>query len=145
MDRKQGLRIFEKTVGEPAWVVFHVSIWDIFHVDKAAVTGDHPFIAQYKGQLLARLADIDRCKPANTRVALRTAPHMAVGGNAMLSLNTVIREVAQERKLPLLDYDLAAWALGTSEAELFRDDIHPNVRVSTAFANSIVADLAPKV
>ena len=125
--------------------MFHVSIWDISHMDKVAITGEHPFVAQYKGQLLARLADIDRCKPANTRVALRTAPHMAWGGNAMLSLNTVIREVAQERKLPLLDYDLAAWGLGTSEAELFRDANHPNVRVSTAFANSIVADLAPKV
>ena len=139
---KQGLRVFEKTMGEPDWVMFHVNIWDIFRMDKAAVIGDHPFIAQYKGQLLARLADIDRCKPANTRVALRTGPHMAVGGNAMLSLNTVIREVAQERKLPLLDYDLAAWALGTSEAELFRDATHPNERVSAAFANSVVADLS---
>ena len=125
--------------------MFHVSIWDITHVDKAAIIGDHPFIAQYRGQLVARLADIDRCKPAHTRVALRTGPHMAWGGNAQLSLNTVIREVAQERKLPLLDYDLAAWALGTSEAELFKDDVHPNERVSAAFANSIVADLAPKV
>ena len=142
---KQGLRVFEKTMGEPDWVVFHVSLWDISNMDKAAVIGDHPFIAQYKGRLVARLEDIDQCKPANTRVALRTAPHMAWGGNAMLSLNTVIREVAQERKLPLLDYDLAAWGLGTSEAELFRDANHPNVRVSTAFANSIVADLAPKV
>ena len=103
-----------------------------------------PAIDNCLGAARLRLADIDRCKPANTRVALRTAPHMAWGGNAMLSLNRVIREVAQERKLPLLDYDLAAWALGTSEAELFRDANHPNVRVSTAFANSIVADLAPK-
>ena len=142
MDRKQGLRVFEKTVGEPAWVVFHVSIWDIFHVDKAAVTGDHPFVAQYKGQLVARLADVDRCKPANTRVALRTGPHMAWGGNAQVALNAVIREVSHERKLPLLDYDLAAWGLGASEAELFKDDKHPNQRVSAAFANSIIADLS---
>ena len=138
----EGIRIFGKTVGELTWVVFHVSIWDISLMDKTAITGDHTFITQYKGQLVARLEDIDRCKPTNTRVALRTGPHTEWGGNAQVSLNTVIREVAQERKLPLLDYDLAAWSLGASEAEIFKDPNHPNQRISVAFANSIVTDLA---
>ena len=102
MDRKQGLRVFEKTVGEPAWVVFHVSIWDIFHVDKAAVTGDHPFVAQYKGQLVARLADVDRCKPANTRVALRTGPHMAWGGNAQVCSSYSKSYITRHALVPFL-------------------------------------------
>ena len=138
----EGIRIFGKTVGELTWVVFHVSIWDISLMDKTAITGDHTFITQYKGQLVARLEDIDRCKPIKTRVALRTGPHMEWGGNAQVSLNTVIREVAQERKLPLLDYDLVAWGLGASEAEIFKDQDHPNQRISATFANSIVTDLS---
>jgi hypothetical protein len=143
----KGLKIFGEHVGEPSWIVFQALLWYIFFIRLEAgvnLTGKDPLTQKYKANITSRLQDIERCKPPCARVALRTVPHMQWGGATVLAFNDVIREVALEQAIPLLDYDHMAWNLSyaTEESAIFQDLMHPNSKVSTTFALALFSQLS---
>ena len=143
----KGLEVFQDTVGTPSWIVYQTLLWDIYftrtEVHKKNSMMDQ-LALQYRVNIESRLQDIKRCKNPCSQVALRTVPHMQWGGEILLVFNGILRQIAVEQALPLLDYDYMAWNLSyaTDESALFKDSMHPNQEVSATFAMELLSELS---
>ncbi len=141
----KGLEIFTHSVGEPTLIIFQAMLWDIFILRKDRQRPVELMAANYRRNIEDRLADIARCKGPRSAVALRTVPRNSWGGNILIRLNAVVRDIAAERSLPLLDFDRALWRVRQAtadprnERDFFRDNIHPREAHCEAAAHDAIA------
>jgi hypothetical protein len=119
-------------------------MWDILALKDRP---DVPVAAHslaYRARLAALLDDAERCCPPAATVALRTVPKSSFWDSPLpAAFNAVIRELAAERGVPLLDFDVTmrGWAAAAGEYDntAFRDAFHPAPRYTARFGTELLA------
>ena len=97
-------------------------------------------IYKYKRNLIARIRDVQHCKPVSANIYLATILKNEPCYRRINVVNAAIKEVADELNISLIDLNSFIWNgtktsvsgvnVSTDHSSLFRDNMHPNMNLS---------------
>jgi hypothetical protein len=137
----KGIELYSHHVGLPTLIVFQIMLWDIYVLHEMHHVPEQVKVQKYRDNMIARVKEIQRCKNRRSALVLRTAPAMLWGKRLIVLFNEVIRSIATDMGIGIVDYDAMVWGMDRSasrEKTLFRDHTHPRIEISTRFASHLL-------
>jgi hypothetical protein len=137
----KGIEVYSRNVAVPTLIAFQVLLWDVYIYARIPVA-DNVKAQRYKESMFARVKDIQACKHKLSTLMLRTVPAMLWNNNLVVLFNGVMKSIARDLGIRILDYDSMLWGMDrnmTREQTLFRDQMHPRREFNSIFASHLIS------
>ena len=163
----KGLQLYKNRMGPPSSIIYMATAWwdeqfilyndagknelcygpeDLFKpmlknmLNMTTFDMPNVTIYKYKRNLIARIRDVQHCKPVSANIYLATILKNEPCYRRINVVNAVIKEVADELNISLIDLNSFIWNgtktsvsgvnVSTDHSSLFRDNMHPNMNLS---------------